>query len=539
MALTIIERNVQLDLYDHDLTPSKIKAIALDSKTRYVGAEIHNGGQTYDVGQNTGVTLTIIRPDKTGVQVTGETFQYTVGEGETVYGAYAELTQTALAVSGTLQAQFMLTSGDQILRTEIFTINNGVALDATVSEWAGEYQGYNLDELVQDVSDLKEGLNALPQSLGTLDEDADLYLSDENGNALVAFADGHVKTKNFDSEDISERVATLEDAEEQSYIPDIMETDAVVADLDVTDSHGNVVARFAQGHIRTKNFDSAEAMERISDAEDDISDANKEIKFMRRVRTRMCFGAHNGAEYYAPECTIPAYRIAGQQGWEWAWIAGIYFSSEGSMYVLHDGTVDRTTDGTGSISSMTDAQIDALNITQTGSGYNLSDFDPSELKIPTFEQVLQQCVRYGMKMVIRLHSFPGYSSDADKAVWSSFYDLLKGYNVKADDISCYVGTGGMATICRNLFGDNVEISTFLGQAATAQDFIDWFAEKSIGGNRAAILSIQNTNLSAVKLLHQNGIRVYTYNSATEADASSCATMGVDIYQNSKIYKLTE
>ena len=152
MALTIIERNVQLDLYDHDLTPSTIKAIALDSKTRYVGAEIHNGGQTYDVGQSTTVTLTIIRPDETGVQITGETFQYTVGEGETVYGAYAELTQTALAVSGTLQAQFMLTSGDQILRTEIFSIHNGVALDSTVSEWAGEYQGYNLDELVQSVN---------------------------------------------------------------------------------------------------------------------------------------------------------------------------------------------------------------------------------------------------------------------------------------------------------------------------------------------------------------------------------------------------
>ena len=159
MALTIIERNVQLDLYDHDLTPSKIKAIALDSKTRYVGAEIHNGGQIYDVGQNTGVTLTVIRPDKTGVQVTGETFQYTVGDSESVYGAYAELTQAALAVSGTLQAQFMLTSGDQILRTEIFTIANGVALDAEVSEWAGEYQGYNLDELVQGISASKGNAN--------------------------------------------------------------------------------------------------------------------------------------------------------------------------------------------------------------------------------------------------------------------------------------------------------------------------------------------------------------------------------------------
>lgn len=159
MALTIIERNVQLDVYDHDLTPSTIKAIALDSETRYVGAEIHNGGQTYDVGQNTGVTLTIIRPDNTGVQVTGETFQYTIGDGETVYGAYAELNQTALAISGTLKAQFMLTSGEQILRTEIFTIANGVALDAETSEWAGEYQGYNLDELVQDISVSKGNAN--------------------------------------------------------------------------------------------------------------------------------------------------------------------------------------------------------------------------------------------------------------------------------------------------------------------------------------------------------------------------------------------
>ena len=168
MALTIIERNVQLDVYDHDLTPSKIKAIALDSKTRYVGAEIHNGGQIYDVGQNTAVTLTIIRPDKTGVQVTGSTFQYTVGEGETVYGAYAELTQTALAISGTLKAQFMLTSGDQILRTEIFNINNGVALDAEVSEWAGEYQGYNLDELVQDVNTAVGKVDAMEEDVNEL-----------------------------------------------------------------------------------------------------------------------------------------------------------------------------------------------------------------------------------------------------------------------------------------------------------------------------------------------------------------------------------
>lgn len=178
MSLSDISTTISLDLYDHDLTPSKIKAIALDSKTRYVNAQLTRGGQQYDIGQSTAVTLTIIRPDKTGVQVTGATYSYLVyidGTETTMYGARAELTQTALAVSGTLQAQFMFTSGEQILRSEIFAINNGVALDSTVSEWAGEYQGYNLDELVQnvnsavatvegmeqDVSELKSGLSNL------------------------------------------------------------------------------------------------------------------------------------------------------------------------------------------------------------------------------------------------------------------------------------------------------------------------------------------------------------------------------------------
>lgn len=198
MALTIIERNVQLDLYDHDLTPSKIKAIALDSKTRYVGAEIHNGGQTYDVGQNTAVTLTIIRPDKTGVQVTGSTFLYTVGDGENVYGAYAELTQTALAVSGTLQAQFMLTSGDQVIRTEIFTIDNGVALDNT-NEWAGEYQGYDLEEfaaVINGVENMTVSSQTLPQGASatvTKTEDAEGIVNLDFGLPL---ASGEVQVVN-------------------------------------------------------------------------------------------------------------------------------------------------------------------------------------------------------------------------------------------------------------------------------------------------------------------------------------------------------
>ena len=198
MALTNIETTIILDLYDHDTTPTKIKAIALDSKTRYVLASLRNNGNVYDAGQDTSVTLTIIRPDNVGVQITGETRQIVdlAPEGEvTVYGVYAELTQTALAVKGTLRAQFMLTSGDQVLRTEIFAINCGEALDASTDTWAGEYQGYNLDELAQnvnesvakvdamedDVSDLKEGLSDIAESSNNLFDGNVVNLAFSNG----------------------------------------------------------------------------------------------------------------------------------------------------------------------------------------------------------------------------------------------------------------------------------------------------------------------------------------------------------------------
>lgn len=48
MSLTNIETTIILDLYDHDTTPSTIKAIQLDSNTRYVAAVIRDKGVNFD-----------------------------------------------------------------------------------------------------------------------------------------------------------------------------------------------------------------------------------------------------------------------------------------------------------------------------------------------------------------------------------------------------------------------------------------------------------------------------------------------------------
>ena len=163
MALTNLQANITLDVYDHDGAKPSIKTIALDDNTRYVLANIRSRGEVYDIGSSATVQLIVIRPDKVGVQIAGQAQGIEIGQEDesvvTVYGAYAELDQAAIVLPGTLLGQFKITSGDQILRTQIFQILNGEALDSDT--WAGDYDGYNLDELVETVNEVSEAANGV------------------------------------------------------------------------------------------------------------------------------------------------------------------------------------------------------------------------------------------------------------------------------------------------------------------------------------------------------------------------------------------
>lgn len=200
MSLVNVKPSVILDIYDHNLTPSSIKTIALDSKTRFVAAVIRNSGEIYDIGQDAAVALTVLRPDKTRVQITGQTYSLTetTRDDETItyYGASAELTQLALAIKGNLRAQFKITSGEQELRTEIFTINNGEALDAGDDPWAGDLDGHNLDEMAQSIEDLSSDVSEIQGDVSELKSGFfnklynTAYVTDSASGGIAHFVDG-------------------------------------------------------------------------------------------------------------------------------------------------------------------------------------------------------------------------------------------------------------------------------------------------------------------------------------------------------------
>jgi len=70
--------------------------------------------------------------------------------------------------------------------------------------------------------------------------------------------------------------------------------------------------------------------------------------------------AHRGASAYAPENTLAAFRLAAEMEAE-LFELDCTLTADDSVVVIHDATVDRTTDGTGHVAEMTLEQIKSLD----------------------------------------------------------------------------------------------------------------------------------------------------------------------------------
>ena len=100
--------------------------------------------------------------------------------------------------------------------------------------------------------------------------------------------------------------------------------------------------------------------------------------------------AHRGGRQLRPENTLIAFRNAVELGVD-ALELDVHGTRDGTLVVIHDGTVDRTTNGTGAVSDLTIEEIMALD-----AGYNWPDKEDSAdhpyrgtgVTIPTLEEVL-------------------------------------------------------------------------------------------------------------------------------------------------------
>lgn len=88
---------------------------------------------------------------------------------------------------------------------------------------------------------------------------------------------------------------------------------------------------------------------------------------------------HRGASGHAPENTLEAFRLAmdmGADGFE----LDVHLSKDGQLVVIHDETVDRTTNGTGLVRDLTLEQLKELDASNGMAAYRGA-------KIPTLGEV--------------------------------------------------------------------------------------------------------------------------------------------------------
>ncbi len=154
---------------------------------------------------------------------------------------------------------------------------------------------------------------------------------------------------------------------------------------------------------------------------------------------------HRGYSAEAPENTIPAYILSKQKGFKYV-ECDVSFTSDGVAVLLHDATIDRTSNGSGNINSIT--YNDALN-------YDFGSWKSSAYagtKIPTFEEFIMTCKAIGLHPYIELKNNGGYTQEQitgivntvkkagmeGKVTYISFSASYLGY-VKAADGSARIG----------------------------------------------------------------------------------------------------
>lgn len=130
--------------------------------------------------------------------------------------------------------------------------------------------------------------------------------------------------------------------------------------------------------------------------------------------------AHRGGGHDAPENTIAAIREASKNGAS-AVELDLEFTADGVPILMHDETVDRTTNGTGPLSKMTFSQLSRLD---AAAKHRLRNKFAGE-KIPTLEEAVVECMD---RQLIIYFDVKGHPDEAAAALSKLYHKYPALYN---------------------------------------------------------------------------------------------------------------
>lgn len=239
---------------------------------------------------------------------------------------------------------------------------------------------------------------------------------------------------------------------------------------------------------------------------------------------------HRGYSYESPENTIPAYIMSKQKGF--TYVEGdVAFTKDNVAVLLHDNTIDRTSNGSGKLS---DFNFQELLQFDFGSWFSSKYKD---VRIPTFKEWLLLCKNLGLHPYIELKSSSSYTQDQiaqvvnevaecgmkGKVTYISFSGTYLRY-VKDSDASARLGfissklSSGDISVAKNLRTTSNEVFIDANLSTLNDSMVPYCvtdniplevwtvnSEKSIINMNSYISGVTSDYIIAGKVLYENSL----------------------------------
>ena len=214
------------------------------------------------------------------------------------------------------------------------------------------------------------------------------------------------------------------------------------------------------------------------------------------MKKQMIVIGHRGAKGYEPENTLRSFEKAIQLGCDYVELD--VHLADGELFVIHDSSVDRTTNGSGKISELTREQIKSLD---AGNGQ----------EIPALFEVLELIDgRCGVNIELK---GPGTAEPVSDLLTSlsnrsllSFPVLISSFDFKELDAAS-------KKFRRGILFDNIPDNWI----ELAKDYSAWSVN----------LSFKEVSLDIIQTAHLHGLKVLAYTVNAPSDITTLELLGVD------------
>lgn len=220
--------------------------------------------------------------------------------------------------------------------------------------------------------------------------------------------------------------------------------------------------------------------------------------------------AHRGDKAYAPENTLSAFKLAAEKGAD-AVEFDVKLTADGQVIVLHDQTVDRTTNGTGNVAKLSLAVLRELE-----AGMQFPGQYPGE-RIPALDEVFETV---GKRIYMNVE-LTNYSTPNDALV-PKVVELVKKHGLQS------------RVLFSSFFAHNLQkarlllpevprgLLTFPGLMGLWGRTLGWR-----GDYTALNPYMTDVNAGLVDRIHAAGKRVNAWTVTAEADVRRIIGLGVD------------